>query len=348
MTYYLTTLLVYFLNDAIWVLGLNIQMGIAGIVNLGYVLFFGLGAYVASVVTLGPASGPIPTALNEQYVLGMSLPFPLPWLAALLTGGTMAVLVGALVVRRLRGDYLAVVTLALAQIAWLLVSGNVQLFNGNTGLIAIPRPGANPADLVGSNMTFALIEAMFFALTLWFAQSLLHSPLGRTLRAIRDNEAAAAALGKDVARMRLIAFVCGACVSALAGALLAEYLTVWSPGSWTYVETFTAVAALIVGGCGNNWGAVLGALLVPVVIFEGVRFLPDIGGNSGLNDALAWVAIGILALLFLWFRPQGILPERPSRSFWRRAQRASPPHVRLDHGLLRVAEEAALKGVCDD
>ncbi len=312
---YFITLLAYFLDDAIWIIGLNLQLGMAGIFNLGYIMFFGLGAYLASVFTLGPANNPLAQALNEHYILGTTLIFPFPWLITIVVCGILALFVGILIFRRIHGEYLAIVTFAIAQMCWNLVASNVSLFNGYQGLVEIPRPGASIVGSIGTQSTllFLLLEFACFLLTLWFAQSLVRSPFGRTLRAVRENEDAAAALGKNVFLMRTTAFVCGACISALAGALLAEYITVWAPSSWTYTETFVAIAALIIGGRGNNWGAILGAFLVPLAFFEIVQYLPAIGNNAEVTAALQWVCIGILLLACLWFRPQGMLPEKPKR-----------------------------------
>jgi branched-chain amino acid transport system permease protein len=88
-----------------------------------------------------------------------------------------------------------------------------------------------------------------------------------------------------------------------------EFISAWSPGGWLYQETFVYFTALIVGGTANNAGAALGALLVPVAFLEATRFLPQFG-PPGLIDALQWIAVGLLTLVFLWFRPRGLLPER--------------------------------------
>jgi branched-chain amino acid transport system permease protein len=251
--------------------------------------------------------------MSEQYVLGMSLPFPFPWIFALVICGLLALVIGSIILRRIRGEYLAIATFAIAQICWVLVANNPNLFDGYKGLVNIPRPWSD--NLVGSDSTwlFLLIELGFFLLTFWFVQSVSHSPFGRALRAIRENEHAAAALGKNIFLMRVIVFICGSCISALAGALLAEYITVWDPSAWTYNETFVAIAALIVGGRGNNWGAVLGALLVPVTFFEVVQFFPTLNNNAEVTAALQWIGIGVLIIVCLWFRPQGFLPERSTR-----------------------------------
>jgi branched-chain amino acid transport system permease protein len=110
----------------------------------------------------------------------------------------------------------------------------------------------------------------------------------------------------------MFSFVVGGVLAGLSGGILVSFITAWSPGSWLYVETLVLLTAVIVGGTGNNFGVMLGALLVPVVFNEVTRYLPQFG-RPGLIDALQWILIGSLALLFLWFRPQGIVPERRRR-----------------------------------
>jgi branched-chain amino acid transport system permease protein len=138
------------------------------------------------------------------------------------------------------------------------------------------------------------------------------SPLGRTLRAIRDNEQAAAALGKNVTGLRMLAFVLGGVIAGVSGAILVEFISAWSPGSWLYPETFVYFTAVIVGGSGNNLGVMVGALLVPVAFLEATRFVPQFG-PPGFIDALQWIIVGVLALVFLWFWPRGVIPERRRR-----------------------------------
>jgi branched-chain amino acid transport system permease protein len=122
--------------------------------------------------------------------------------------------------------------------------------------------------------------------------------------------------------------VVGGAIAGVSGGLFVQFITAWSPGSWLYPETFVFLAAILVGGTANNWGAMLGALLVPVGFLEATRYLPQqfnlFGINvvlfSGLIEAVQWIAVGLLILVFLWFRPQGILPERPGRFKRRPAQ----------------------------
>lgn len=108
--------------------------------------------------------------------------------------------------------------------------------------------------------------------------------------------------------------VLGGALAGLSGAILVGFITLWAPSAWGYAETIVLFAAVIIGGAGNHRGAVLGAILVPVAFEEATRYIPSIPGKPGLVDDLQWVAIGLLIVLFLWFRPQGVLPERRRRT----------------------------------
>jgi branched-chain amino acid transport system permease protein len=156
---------------------------------------------------------------------------------------------------------------------------------------------------------FVGITAAICVITYLFVQRLTSAPLGRTLRAIRENEAVAAALGKNVTAKRLLAFTIGGAIAAVSGGLLAEQITAWSPAGWQFPETFSFFAAVIIGGAGNNLGVLIGALLVPVGFVEAARYLPTIG-NAQLVGAMQWILIGLLIVIFMWFRPRGLLPER--------------------------------------
>src|SRR5438874_13313991 len=139
------------------------------------------------------------------------------------------------------------------------------------------------------------------------------TPDGPTLRALQDHELAATALGKNPVQLKMTVFIVGGAIAGLSGAILAGYITAWAPSEWLYPETIILFAAVIVGGRGNNLGAILGALLVPVGFEEATRFLPNVG-PVGLIPAMQWVAIGLLIIGFLWYRPEGVRPE-PRRVF---------------------------------
>jgi branched-chain amino acid transport system permease protein len=329
--FYISTVLVYLGVDVIACWGLNLQFGVAGLVNFAYIVFQAAGAYTAAVLTLGPAK---PTELGgfQQYIGGAHWPFPLPILAAGLVGGLLAAVVGSFAIRRLRSDYEAMVMLVVSLIATSIATNQIGLVNGPNGLALVPKPLASLVNLspIGYRWLFVALTAAACVCVYWLVHVVTSSPLGRTLRAVRDNEQAAAALGKNVAGLRMLAFVLGGVLAGISGAILVEFISAWSPGSWLYPETFVYFTAVIVGGSGNNLGAVVGALLVPVAFLEATRFLPPFG-RPGLVDALQWVVVGTLALLFLWFWPRGVIPERR-----RRFSTPAPDQVRPQRSLIRA------------
>jgi branched-chain amino acid transport system permease protein len=145
-----------------------------------------------------------------------------------------------------------------------------------------------------------------------FMYALVYSPYGRVLRGVRENEAAAEAMGRSATRARLQVFVIGGALAALSGALLAEFIGAWAPSEWLYPETFVFFTAVIVGGRGSVSGVAIGAALVAVGIQQAVQYMP-IGSDPTLLAALEWIITGLLTLIFLWLRPQGLLPERRRR-----------------------------------
>ena len=144
---------------------------------------------------------------------------------------------------------------------------------------------------------------------------------------MRDHEDAAATISLNPAGLRMQAFVLGGMIAALSGGLLVEFLAAWSPAAWGYAETFAVFTAIILGGVGNNWGVVLGTLLVQVIFLQVPTFLPEVG-YTGLIDALQWVLIGILWLACLAIRPRGLLPERRYRAVPVPAAAPAPPPPR--------------------
>lgn len=310
--FYISTLLVYFAVDILSVWSLNLQYGLTGIYNFAWIMFQAVGAYVAAVLTVGPSSG---NGGFQHYIIGVSLPFPLPWLIAGAAAGLVALPVGYVALRRLRSDYQAMVMLVISVIATLVVTNVTGLFNGTAGLSLIPKPLTSTVKLssLGYQWFYVLIAAVVCGITYLFVHRVTSSPLGRALRSVRDNEAAAEALGKHVTRLRMFAFVFGAVIAGVSGAVLVQFIGAWSPGSWMYVETLVILTAIIVGGTGNNGGVVFGALLVPIAFNEATRFIPTSIGPAALIDAMQWVAIGMLGLIFLWFWPRGIVPERRRR-----------------------------------
>ena len=309
--FYISTLLIYLGVDIIAVWGLNLQFGVTGIIDFAFVVFQAAGAYTAAVLTLGPASH---NGGFQQYILGAHLPFPLPLLAAAAVGGLLSLIVGLIGLRRLRADYQAMVMLVISLIATTVVTNQIGLVNGSNGLSLVPQPLQSILNLspLGYQWFYVGLTALICLIVYWFVHRITGSPFGRTLRAVRDNEFAAAALGKDVTRLRLLIFVIGGAIAGVSGAVLVEFITAWSPGSWLFPETFVFFSAIIIGGSGNDLGVAVGALLVPIAFLEATRFLPQFG-YPGLIDSLQWIAVGVATLVFLWFWPRGVIPERRRR-----------------------------------
>ncbi len=309
--FYVTTLGVYLGVSLIACWALNLQFGVTGILNLAFVAFQALGAYIAAMSTLGPPSG---NGGFQKYVFGLSLPFPLSVVLAGIAGAIAAVIVGMVGLRRLRSDYQAMVFLVVSIIATEVATDKVGLVNGSGGLSLIPQPLAGGLGL--SSLSYQWFYVGLVGIYCVIAYVCVHrittAPFGRSLRAIRENEQAAQALGVDARRMRLIVFAVGGSLAAISGAALVQFIGSWGTDSWLFPETFVYLAAVLIGGSGNNLGVALGALAVPVVVNELPRFVPEFG-RAGLVDSLRWLMIGFSILAFLYFRPQGLIPERPRR-----------------------------------
>jgi branched-chain amino acid transport system permease protein len=306
--YYIATILVYICVNVIASWGLDLQFGVTGVLNFAFVLFQAVGAYTAAMLSLGPASA---SGGFQHYLLGLTLPFPLPILGAMLVGGALSAVIGLITLRRLRSDYQAMVMLVISVVATVVAESVVGLANGSAGLSLIPNPVQTLTGFTRQTQTwfFVALCAVCMLIVGVFMYALVYSPYGRVLRGVRENEAAVEAMGRSATKARLQVFVIGGALAALSGALLAEFIGAWSPSEWLYPETFVFFTAVIVGGRGSVSGVAIGAALVAVGIQQAVQYMP-IGSDPTLLAALEWIITGLLTLIFLWLRPQGLLPER--------------------------------------
>jgi branched-chain amino acid transport system permease protein len=320
VVYYITTILVYAGVDAIACLGLSQQFGVAGVTNFGFIIFQAAGAYVAAALSLPSDSA---NGAFQTYIFGWNLPFPLPWIGAALVGGLLAIPFAAIVGKRLRGDFAAVGLLVTAVMFNLLVNNYVPLFNGAAGLSLVPSPlqGSFNPQSAGYQWVYGAVALLVAFAVYLFVNRITESPYGRTLRAMRDNDVVADSLGKNVRSLRTSSLIIGGAIAGLSGGILVGFINLWDPQAWGYAETVVLFAAVIIGGLGNHRGAMLGAVIVPVAFEEATRYIPPVAGNPNLIPALEWVVIGLLILTFLWFRPQGVLPERRRKL----ATRFAPP-----------------------
>src|ERR1019366_8830600 len=221
--YYVFTLIFFLFDYFILAMGLNIQFGETGILNFAYIGFVAIGAYVTGAVSLPSSAG-----TGQQYILGLSLPFPINLIIGGLAASALALFVALITLRRLRTDYLAMVLISLSLVLYDLINNYVPFFAGVTAAVA---------------------------LILWFLMSrITRSPLGRTFRAIRDDADVAAALGKGVFRYQLTSMLIGAFYAGIGGGLIIQFGGSFNPSAWLPGETFVIFAVIIVGGVGNNVG----------------------------------------------------------------------------------------------
>jgi branched-chain amino acid transport system permease protein len=310
-TYYAANLLIFAGVDIIACLALNLQFGVSGIVNFSFIVFQAAGAYAAAILSMPPDTAP--DYSFQIYVGGYQLPFPLPWIGGVIAGALLAIPVGLVVLRRLRADYQAIALLVTSIIANTVINNARPWLNGAAGVALVPPPLQDQINPRSDTYQYVYIglTAICVAIVWFVAARIVNSPYGRSLRAMRENEIAASALGKNPTALKMTIFIVGGAIAGLSGAILVGFLKVWAPSTWLYPETIILFAAVIVGGRGNNVGAILGALLVPVGFEEVTRLLGGLNiGPPNLIPAVEWVCIGLLILGFLWFRPRGVVPEQ--------------------------------------
>ncbi|MCF8105174.1 MAG: branched-chain amino acid ABC transporter permease [Desulfohalobiaceae bacterium] len=305
----LLTYFVFFLTMAgiyaVLSLGLNVQWGYTGQINIGVAAFFAIGAYTAAILT---------TPSSPYHLGGFGLPFLFGILGAMITAGILAFFVG-LVTLKLRGDYLAIASIGIAEIVRLFLKNEGWLTNGVRGIPAIPKPLSGLTE--GADALLFLFVILAFVLVVYLAlERLFHSPWVRVLRAVRVNEDAVQAAGKNVLRFRLEAFVLGSVIMGVGGALYAHFTTFISPSAFDPMfGTFLVWVMLIAGGSGNNRGALLGAVIIWGV-WSGTEIftsrLPELWVTRA--SAIRIFMVGALLEVILIFRPQGLLPEKPPKT----------------------------------
>ena len=233
-------------------------------------------------------------------------------MVAALICGVLGCLIGITGLKRLRADYQAMVMLVLSILATTVIGADTGLFNGDAGLSLIPNPLAS-VDPARRGWYYVAVVAVVCAAGYLALRRFTTGPLGRALRAVREDEDTATAVGKNVVGLRLVVQAVGGVYAGLSGALLAGFIGGWSPSSWEYVETLALLTAIIVGGLGNDAGVLLGTVIVPVLILQGVQFLPQVKSAPQLTDDLGWIILGLLTIAFVFSRPQGLIPERRPR-----------------------------------
>jgi branched-chain amino acid transport system permease protein len=293
MTAYLVSMATYAGFFMILALALNLQWGITGMVNFGIAGFYALGAYV---------SGLLATKLG--------LPVGVSILAACLAGGILGGAV-ALLSLRLREDFLAIVTLGVGEVIRLIVLNEDAITEGPRGLRITARPFDDAVAPENYPLFYLGLVALVVCLTYFVCERIRTAPMGRTLRAIREDDVVAGVLGKNVLRHRIEIFAVGGFFMGLAGALYAHYTQNISPEVFLPMVAMFIWMSVIVGGAGNNRGILIGAGVV-MVFLEGTRFIGDFTDllDAEKMSALRIIIIGLLLILTLRIRPRGLLPER--------------------------------------
>jgi branched-chain amino acid transport system permease protein len=314
MSAYLVSVLTEGAIFGIMALGLNVIWGWSGDFDLAYYGYVAVGAYMTLVLTIGPATAP------AQYILGLQLPYPLAVVIAVGAAMAVGLIVGMIALRHLRGIYFSIVTLGAVYVIYIIAGQYVPLFDGFNGLSGLFDPMGDWFGLDYQSYQYFLLglSLVMFALVFLFMWRISGSRFGMALRTLREDERAAAAFGRDIYRLKLKGYVLGAGLGGFAGALFVAYLSAFNPSAWSPVgEVIALYAAVLVGGRGNIWGVSLGVLIMGVLVQESTRFLPDLPGLGQLNTdhpqillAARGAIIGLVLVLFLRFRPQGLLPER--------------------------------------
>ena len=290
---------------SILTLGLNIQWGFTGLFNAGVAGFFAIGAYVSAILT---------TADSPRHLGGFDMPIPIGMVAAMIVSGIIAWAMGRVCIR-LRADYLAIATLGIAEIFRLTLKNEIWATNGARGVSYVPKQFETVTE-PWNQILFMFSVLAVVAILYFLLERARMSPWGRVMSAIRDNEASALAAGKNVERFRIQAFVVGAAIMGLGGAMMAHYLKFIDPqAADPLTATFLVWVMLIVGGSANNKGAILGAMLM-WTIWSATEIL-----TSRLPDELsirtAYIRVFLIGLVLQFVLQRysaGILPEKRLQS----------------------------------
>ncbi len=286
-------------------IGMNMHWGDTGLLNFAHAGFFAVGAYTSAILTTPVAE----TGLLANRIVGFGFPIVVGMAGATVTAALAGVLLGITSVR-LEGDYLAIVTLAGAEILRLMISNEAWLTSGEQTLRNIPRPlEGSVSGVVSYDVFYFGLVVLFVAASYLLFRRLADSPFGRVLHAVREDEDVPKALGKDTAQFKLKSFGIGAGLAGLAGSLWAHYVFAIQPTMFLPNLTFSVWAMVIVGGAGSYLGAIVGAVLI-TSIRQVTRFLPS---DIPLGNELPFIRliiIGALLILVLYYRPHGLLGDK--------------------------------------
>jgi len=305
---YWQSVLVDTLLFALLALGLNVVVGFAGLLDLGYVAFYAIGNYAFAIVTAG--------TFSKALFFGNGLHLPPPpmwhdWMWLLVLAGLVAAMVAGVVLGaptlRLRGDYLAIVTLGFGEIVRISARNFDSITVGPRGITAIPHPELH---LFGWHYAFGLDPRPYYYLLLVLVALMVgvvvrldRSRIGRAWVAIREDELAAAAMGVPTVRMKLWAFAIGASTAGVAGVVQASRVNFVSPDGFTLLTSIFILSMVVLGGMGNIWGSIVGAGVIVIVPEVIRRAIPSF-------QQYRFLVFGAVLVVVMIFRPQGLIPSR--------------------------------------
>jgi len=288
---YITSLVILAGIFALFSLGLNLQWGFAGLVNFGHVAFLTVGAYATVLLSLNG----VPIVVAVAIACGLS--------------ALLGLLIAAITLR-LRDDYLAIVTIGVSEIIRLISKNEEWLTRGTRGIQTYPIPWAKSVSIAYQAPLLAVMLIFVIAIVYWRLEWLVRSPWGRVLKAIREDEEVAKALGKNVMWYKVQAFVIGGAIAGLSGSFYAWYLTTIYPESFKQDLTFWSWTIVTIGGAGNNLGVLLGSIIFQLYSVL-PRFLPEaIRADGGKFAAVQQILIGLTLILLMVWRPQGLLGNK--------------------------------------
>jgi branched-chain amino acid transport system permease protein len=329
----LIALLTFFGISALMAISLNLEYGVAGIPNFGQAFFVSIGSYttgltytrllplIAGQAAIDPCGSTLNPALQLRSTIMQTMPltalvnFIITLAISALVGGVVGYLASYITLRLKQEWFLALVLLVGSEIVRIVVRGYDPILCASNGLSGIAQPFIWVQDTRLSSVLFAIMGLLFAALAYLYVERLIRSPYGRLLKAMRENDLVARSLGKDVPRIRAQVMFIGSAIAAISGVLFATNLGFVNTNDYVVTLTLNVWVMIVLGGLGNNKGALLGALLI--TILDRLTAITGIQANlsvpliqSGFQFSyLRFILLGILLLIMLRYRPQGLLPE---------------------------------------
>lgn len=263
-------------------ISLQISIGFTGMLNLGHVAFYAIGAYTSALLVLN----------------GFSFWF------AFLSAGILAMIFGyilSLPIKKLKGDYLALATMGFSFVIYAILLNWTELTRGPLGIPGIPKPSLFSINF-SNNLAFLVLIAVISVVCYLLIRRIVHSPFGRVLESVRDDELASKTLGKNTSKAKSLSLMISAFFAGLAGSLYAHYITYIDPSSFTIMQLIPVLCIVIIGGLASLKGTLIATMII-VLLPEPLRF---IGFPSSIVGPMRQIIYALILLLILLYRPKGI------------------------------------------